>query len=160
MAAITVRRKPKIGFRPGAPDEGAAGGEAPAAVVEQQAAQAPVLSKFDASQVDGSSYTVAGICGLAAMFILIGLLVCQYLENDYYKDAFGAGGLYVPSSAPTPTASAPASKASAPEAAPAVSEQPAEPAAAPAESTPAAGGGNTRSKVEDRNAAISGEIGK
>jgi hypothetical protein len=148
MAAITVKRKPKIGFR-----EEAASAEAPEAAPEAAQA-APVLSKYD-SVSDGSSYVLAGICGLVAMFIFLALLFIQYTEHTYYQDAFIQKGANI--SAPSMTSSAPVTRS--PEAAVAA------PAATPSESAPAAApapskddGGNMRSKVDGRNAEVDAAV--
>jgi hypothetical protein len=151
MAAITVKRKPKIGFREEAQPEV----EAPEAAPEQAAA--PVLSRYD-SVSDGSSYVFAGICGLIAMFIFLALLFIQYTEHTYYQDAFILSGAYV--SAPSVASSAPAARAPAPAAAVAA------PAATPAASEPAApapakkddSGGSMRSKVDGRNAEVDAAV--
>jgi pyruvate/2-oxoglutarate dehydrogenase complex dihydrolipoamide acyltransferase (E2) component len=148
MAAITVKRKPKIGFREeAAPEE--------AAEAAPEVAQAPVLARYD-NVSDGSSYMLAGICGLVAMFIFLALLFIQYTEQTYYQDAFIQNGANM--SAPSTTPSAPVARA--PE--PAV----AAPAATPSESAPAAAapapskddGGNMRSKVDNRNAAVDAAV--
>lgn len=150
MAAITVKRKPKIGFREEA---------APAVVDAPEAVepiQAPVFSKYD-SVSDGSSYVFAGICGLIAMFIFLALLFIQYTEQTYYQDAFIMNGASI--SAPSTTSAAPVAR-TAPASEPAV----AAPVATPAASTPAAAaapkddGGNMRAKVDGRNAEVDSAV--
>jgi hypothetical protein len=147
MAAITVRKKPKLEFKAEAPGEFAPADDAMASI-EPEATQAPVLTKFDAGPVDGSSYMLAGICGLVALLIFIALLFVQYSESDFYKDAFSANGAYAAQSAPA-SSTAPAASTPAPSAAvqPAASAAP----ATPVESTPSADVGN---------AAVSNEAAK
>jgi hypothetical protein len=147
MAAITVKRKPKIGFREeAAPADGLEAAPEPV--------QAPVLARYD-NVSDGSSYMLAGICGLIAMFIFLALLFIQYTEHTYYQDAFTPKGAntYAPSTTPsTPVARAPEPAVAAPAATPAASA----PAAAPAPSKD--DGGNMRSKVDNRNAAVDAAV--
>jgi hypothetical protein len=171
MAAITVKKKSKLTFKDDVPPEAMEGGGEESAMAEE-ASGAPVLTRY--SHPDGASYTFAGICGLITLVIFLALLVFQFIEFDFYKDAFpmnmGAGMMSTPertvspSPAPSgsPSAVTPAQAAPAPEAAPAASEPTASsgtggeapPATAPAEK------GNTRSKVDGRNATINAEIDK
>jgi len=164
MAPITVKKKSKLTFKTEASPETAVGEDEAAAA--EGASGAPVITRY--SQPEGASYTFAGVCALITLAIFLAILVLQFIEFDFYKDAFPMEmgvGMVAPSSSTTESA-APA-VTPAPAAAPASEAAPAavaEPAATPAGGTPPAAapaeGGNARSKVEGRNATVNAEVEK
>ena len=96
----------------------------------------PVLS----ARESGPAWTGYAICGLIAMFCLLGLLVFQYIEYTHYQDAFPlrvpqtAAPVSAPAGKTEPAAAAPAEKAK-PDAAKPAEAKTETAAAAPAEKT-------------------------
>jgi hypothetical protein len=105
---------------------GAASAEGPTA--GPMASRTPPLTR-PAVASSGPFWTPYAICGLLGMLIMLGLIFLQYMEIDFYKNAFPLTTPRVGSAATAPAARPEAAKT--PE--PAAKE---EPAAAPA--TPAA----------------------
>ena len=95
----------------------------------------PVLS----ARESGPAWTGYAICGLIAMFCLLGLLVFQYIEYTHYQDAFPlrvpqTAAVSAPAGKTEPAAAAPAEKAK-PDAAKPAEAKTETAAAAPAEKT-------------------------